>query len=82
MEKLRRSPYRVKAVPRVAPRAAGTGIIDLGMVNPDLTTPEHIREKLIENVDKPRTNRYSASRGIPGLRRAQAAYYERRLPQE
>ncbi len=60
-------------------RAAGEDIIDLGMGNPDLPTPDFIVDKLIETVKKPRTNRYSASRGIPGLRRAQAGYYERRF---
>ena len=60
-------------------RAAGDDIIDLGMGNPDMPTPIHIREKLIETINKPKTNRYSASKGIPGLLRAQAAYYERRF---
>ena len=60
-------------------RARGADIIDLGMGNPDLPTPQHINDKLIETIAKPRTNRYSASKGIPGLRRAQAAYYERRF---
>lgn len=60
-------------------RARGEDIIDLGMGNPDLPTPQHIVDKLVETVSKPRTNRYSASKGIPGLRRAQAAYYERRF---
>ncbi|MGP0039757.1 MAG: aminotransferase class I/II-fold pyridoxal phosphate-dependent enzyme, partial [Rhodomicrobium sp.] len=60
-------------------RARGEDIIDFGMGNPDLPTPAHIVEKLVETVGKPRTNRYSASRGIPGLRRAQAAYYARRF---
>ena len=60
-------------------RARGADIIDLGMGNPDLPTPQHIIDKLVETVGKPRTNRYSASKGIPGLRRAQAAYYERRF---
>ena len=60
-------------------RARGADIIDLGMGNPDLPTPQHIVDKLVETVAKPRTHRYSASRGIPGLRRAQAAYYERRF---
>lgn len=60
-------------------RAEGEDIIDLGMGNPDLDTPKHIVDKLIETVQKPRTHRYSASRGIPGLRRAQARYYERRF---
>ncbi|MFN3867754.1 MAG: aminotransferase class I/II-fold pyridoxal phosphate-dependent enzyme, partial [Hyphomicrobiaceae bacterium] len=60
-------------------RARKADIIDLGMGNPDLPTPPHIVEKLVETIGKPRTNRYSASKGIPGLRRAQAAYYERRF---
>ncbi|MEC9367929.1 MAG: LL-diaminopimelate aminotransferase [Pseudomonadota bacterium] len=60
-------------------RARGEDIIDFGMGNPDMPTPQHIVDKLVETVQKPRTNRYSASRGIPGLRRAQAAYYERRF---
>jgi alanine-synthesizing transaminase len=60
-------------------RAAGEDIIDLGMGNPDSPTPRHIVEKLIEAVQNPRTHRYSASRGIPGLRRAIAAYYGRRF---
>jgi alanine-synthesizing transaminase len=66
---------RAKAVAR----NAGADIIDLGMGNPDLPTPAHVIEKLKDTVGKPRTDRYSASRGIPGLRRAQAAYYERRF---
>ncbi len=60
-------------------RARGADIIDLGMGNPDLPTPQHIVDKLVETIAKPRTHRYSASKGIPGLRRAQAAYYERRF---
>ena len=74
-------PYVFEEVNRLkaASRARGADIIDLGMGNPDLPTPEHIRLKLIETVNKPKTNRYSASRGIPGLRRAQAAYYQRRF---
>ena len=66
---------RAKAVAR----NAGADIIDLGMGNPDLPTPAHVVEKLRETVGKPRTDRYSASRGIAGLRRAQAAYYARRF---
>jgi alanine-synthesizing transaminase len=60
-------------------RARGEDIIDFGMGNPDMPTPAHIVDKLVENVRHPRTNRYSASRGIQGLRRAQAAYYDRRF---
>jgi alanine-synthesizing transaminase len=60
-------------------RANGADIIDLGMGNPDLPAPKHVIEKMIETVGKPRTDRYSASKGIGGLRRAQAAYYARRF---
>ncbi len=60
-------------------RAAGADIIDLGMGNPDMQTPQHIVDKLVETVSKPRVHRYSASKGIPGLRKAQAAYYARRF---
>jgi alanine-synthesizing transaminase len=60
-------------------RARGDDIIDFGMGNPDMPTPEHITQKLIETLRDPRTNRYSASRGIQGLRKAQAAYYDRRF---
>ncbi|QIE56851.1 LL-diaminopimelate aminotransferase [Pikeienuella piscinae] len=60
-------------------RAKGVDIIDFGMGNPDMDTPAHIVAKLVETVRKPRTHRYSASKGIAGLRRAEAAYYERRF---
>ena len=74
-------PYVFEEVNRLKgqARAKGADIIDFGMGNPDMPTPEHIVEKLIETVKKPRTNRYSASKGIPGLRLAQAKYYERRF---
>ena len=64
---------------KAAARAAGHDIIDFGMGNPDGATPAPIVDKLIEAVRNPRTHRYSTSRGIPGLRRAQAAYYQRRF---
>ncbi len=60
-------------------RAAGEDIIDLGMGNPDSPTPPHIVAKLVEAVADPRTHRYSVSKGIPGLRRALASYYDRRF---
>ena len=60
-------------------RANGADIIDLGMGNPDLPAPKHVLEKMIEAVGKPRTDRYSASKDIPGLRKAQANYYARRF---
>lgn len=64
---------------KAAARACGADIIDLGMGNPDSPTPPHIVKKLVETVQDPRTHRYSVSRGIPGLRRALAAYYQRRF---
>jgi alanine-synthesizing transaminase len=74
-------PYVFEQVNRAkaAARNGGADIIDLGMGNPDLPAPEHVVEKLKETIGKARTDRYSSSRGIPGLRRAHAAYYERRF---
>ena len=66
---------RIKAVAR----AGGADIIDLGMGNPDLPAPAHVVQKLCETAGKPHTDRYSASKGIAGLRRAQAGYYARRF---
>jgi alanine-synthesizing transaminase len=81
--------YRIRRLPpyvfeqvnraKAAARNAGADIIDFGMGNPDLPTPAHVIEKLKETLGKPRTDRYSASRGITGLRKAQAGYYERRF---
>src|SRR5438445_2299244 len=74
-------PYVFEQVNRAkaAARNAGADIIDLGMGNPDLPAPAHVLEKLREVAGKPRTDRYSSSRGIPGLRKAQASYYGRRF---
>ena len=74
-------PYVFEQVNRLkaAARANGADIVDLGMGNPDLPAPKHVIEKLVETAGKPRTDRYSASKGIAGLRRAQAGYYERRF---
>jgi alanine-synthesizing transaminase len=81
--------YRIRRLPpyvfeqvnraKAAARNDGADIVDLGMGNPDLPAPAHVVEKLKETVGKARTDRYSASKGIPGLRRAQAAYYARRF---
>ena len=60
-------------------RKKGNDIIDFGMGNPDMPTPIHIRDKLKEVVDKPGVGRYSVSKGILGLRKAQANYYARRF---
>jgi alanine-synthesizing transaminase len=81
--------HRIKRLPpyvfaevnrlKAAARKQGHDIIDLGMGNPDQPTPQHIVDKLLEVVKNPKTHGYSMSRGIPGLRRAQAAYYARRF---
>jgi alanine-synthesizing transaminase len=81
--------YRIRRLPpyvfetvnraKAVARNGGADIIDLGMGNPDLPTPAHVVDKLKETIGKPRTDRYSSSKGIPGLRRAQAAYYARRF---
>jgi len=60
-------------------RRQGVDIVDLGMGNPDLPTPKHIVDKLVEASQKAVNHRYSASRGIPGLRLAAANWYLRRF---
>jgi alanine-synthesizing transaminase len=74
-------PYVFEQVNRIKAqaRAGGADIIDLGMGNPDLAAPPHVIAKLVETAGRPRTDRYSASKGIAGLRRAQAGYYARRF---
>ena len=81
--------YRIKRLPpyviaevnamRAAARQGGEDIIDLGMGNPDLSPPPHVIAKLAEVAAKPDAHGYSQSKGIPGLRRAQANYYGRRF---
>jgi alanine-synthesizing transaminase len=81
--------YRIKRLPpyviaevnalRHAARQAGRDIIDLGMGNPDQPPPQHVIDKLCEVARKPNAHGYSQSKGIPGLRRAQASYYQRRF---
>ncbi len=81
--------YRIRRLPpyvfeqvnraKAVARNAGADIIDLGMGNPDLPAPAHVIEKMKETLGKSRTDRYSSSKGVPGLRRAQAAYYARRF---
>ena len=80
--RIRRLPPYVFAVVntmKARARLAGEDIIDLGMGNPDQPTPPHIVAKLVETAQDPRAHRYSVSKGIPGLRRAHAAYYARRF---
>jgi alanine-synthesizing transaminase len=74
-------PYVFEEVNRLKARlrADGVDIIDFGMGNPDMPTPKHIVDKLIETARDPKSGRYSASKGIPGLRRAMAGYYGRRF---
>jgi alanine-synthesizing transaminase len=81
--------YRMKRMPpyviaevnamRHAARLDGQDIIDLGMGNPDQPPPQHVIDKLCEVAAKPDAHGYSQSKGIPGLRRAQAGYYARRF---
>ena len=81
--------YRIKRLPpyviaevndmRAAARRAGRDIIDLGMGNPDLPPPQHVIDKLCEVARKGDAHGYSQSKGIPGLRRAQANYYANRF---
>jgi alanine-synthesizing transaminase len=59
-------------------RRAGEDVIDLGMGNPDIGTPDHIVNKVVEAIHNPRNHRYSASMGIPKLREAFANWWHRR----
>ena len=63
-------PYVLEEVNRIKARlrAQGIDIIDFGMGNPDMPTPKHIVDKLIETARDPKAGRYSASKGIIGLR--------------
>lgn len=80
--------YRIQRLPpyvfnivnelRSKARARGEDIVDFGMGNPDLATPPHIVDKLVEAARKPRNHRYSASRGITKLRHAVSEWYRRR----
>ncbi len=80
--------YRIKRLPpyvfaivtdlKVKARARGEDIIDLGMGNPDLPTPPHIVDKMVEATRKPKNHRYSASKGIRRLRVAIATWYRKR----
>ena len=58
-------------------RRAGEDVIDLGMGNPDLPSPQAVVDKLVEAVQNPKNHRYSTSRGIPKLRAAICDWYER-----
>ena len=81
--------YRIRRLPpyvfaevnamKAAARARGEDIIDLGMGNPDGAPPPHVIDKLAEVARNPRAHGYSASKGISGLRKAQAGYYQRRF---
>lgn len=81
--------YRIKRLPpyvfaevnamKAEARARGEDIIDLGMGNPDGMPAQHVIDKLCETANNPTAHRYSASKGIKGLRKAQAAYYKRRF---
>src|SRR5689334_24960281 len=76
--------YRIKRLPpyifeevnrlKAAARARGEDIIDFDMGNRDMPTPDFIVDKLCETARDPRAHRYSASRGIKGLRKAHVAY--------
>ncbi len=73
-------PYTLSIVNelKLAARRAGRDVIDLGFGNPDLPTPPHIVQKLVEAARDPRNHRYSSSRGLPNLRRAITRWYQRR----
>ena len=61
-----------------AARRAGEDIIDLGMGNPDMGTPQHVVDKICEAAQDPRNHRYSSSQGLPNLRAGICEWYARR----
>ncbi len=81
--------YRIKRLPpyvfaivtdlKVKARARGEDIVDLGMGNPDLPTPPHIVEKMVQATRNPKNHRYSASKGIRRLRVAICGWYGKRF---
>ncbi len=77
-------PYVFKVVDtlKMEARRKGEDIIDMGMGNPDIPTPKHIVDKLVEAVKKGRNHRYSASAGITKLRQAIANWYKKRFKVE
>ncbi len=88
-EKTRRKFARIERLPpymlaevtglSMQARRAGEDIIDFGMGNPDMPTPDHIVEKLVDAARKPHNHRYSASRGITKLRHAICDWYDRKF---
>ncbi len=89
MPRLSQDFYRIRRLPpyvfaevnamKAEARARGEDIIDLGMGNPDGAPAQHVIDKLSETANNPNAHRYSASKGIKGLRNAQASYYKRRF---
>ena len=80
-DKLDRLPPYVLAIVnelKARARRAGEDVVDLGFGNPNHPTPPHVVEKLVEAARDPRNHHYSASRGLPNLRRAMARWYQRR----
>ena len=74
--------FRVVDTLKMDLRRKGEDIIDLGMGNPDIPTPKHIVDKLVEAAKNGRNHRYSASAGITKLRDAIAKWYKRRFKVE
>jgi alanine-synthesizing transaminase len=71
--------FNITAELKMAARRRGEDIIDMSMGNPDGATPQHIVDKLVEVAKRPDTHGYSASKGIPRLRRAIAHWYKDRF---
>ncbi len=74
--------FSITAELKLAARRRGEDIIDLSMGNPDGATPPHIVAKLVEVAQRTDTHGYSASKGIPRLRRAISHWYQRRFAVE
>ena len=60
-------------------RAKGMEIIDLGVGDPDIPTPDFIIEALKKAADDPRNHRYPSYEGMPAYREAVAEWYKERF---
>ena len=74
-------PYLFVGISRIiaAKRAEGIDVVDFGIGDPDIPTPEPVLDALKSASDTPANHRYPESEGLPEFRQAVAEWYERRF---
>jgi LL-diaminopimelate aminotransferase len=60
-------------------RAQGIDVVSFGIGDPDIPTPPHVIDALVEAARDPANHRYPETEGLPEFRRAVANWYERRF---